>query len=105
SASATGPMAQVGRRVVLVDLDLRRPFLHKLFDLGDGPGVTEVVLGDISVQDALSTVAVIPRTSPRTGVLAIAGHGSGHGSVNGNGNGNGSRAGSGDGVLEVLTAG
>jgi len=30
-------LAQVGRRVVLVDLDLRRPFLHKLFDLGDGP--------------------------------------------------------------------
>ena len=98
-------MAQVGRRVVLVDLDLRRPFLHKLFDLGDGPGVTEVALGDISVQDALSTVAVIPRTSSRTGVLAIARHGSGHGNVNGNGHGNGSRAGAGGGVLEVLTAG
>ena len=69
-------MAQVGRHVVLVDLDLRRPFLHKLFDLGDGPGVTEVALGDISVQDALSTVAVIPRTPSRTGVLAIARHGS-----------------------------
>ena len=96
-------MAQVGRRVVLVDLDLRRPFLHKLFDLGDGPGVTEVALGDISVQDALSTVAVIPRTSSRTGVLAIARHGSGHGNMNGNGNG--SRAGAGEGVLEVLTAG
>ena len=98
-------LAQVGRRVVLVDLDLRRPFLHKLFDLGDGPGVTEVALGDISVQDALSTVAVIPRTSSRTGVLAIARHGSGHGNVNGNGHGNGSRAGAGEGVLEVLTAG
>ncbi|MCC6176557.1 MAG: CpsD/CapB family tyrosine-protein kinase [Chloroflexi bacterium] len=37
-------MAESGRRVVMVDCDLRRPSLHDLFGLADGPGVTTMVL-------------------------------------------------------------
>ena len=42
-------LAQVGRRVVLVDLDLRRPYLDRFFDLGQIPGVTDVALGQLTL--------------------------------------------------------
>ncbi|HVS85367.1 MAG TPA: division plane positioning ATPase MipZ [Gaiellaceae bacterium] len=45
--------ARVGRRVTIVDLDLRRPYLHRFFDVGDRPGLTEVVLGHASLDQAL----------------------------------------------------
>jgi polysaccharide biosynthesis transport protein len=48
--------ARAGTRVILVDLDLRRPTIHKYFDLADRPGVTDIVLGGWRVDDALVTV-------------------------------------------------
>jgi Mrp family chromosome partitioning ATPase len=53
-------LARRGRRVVLVDLDLRRPFLHRFFELEIQPGITDVALGRISVDDALHRIAVVP---------------------------------------------
>jgi Mrp family chromosome partitioning ATPase/capsular polysaccharide biosynthesis protein len=47
-------LARAGKNVVLVDLDLRRPYLHRFFDLADEPGVTNVVLEQASVDQALS---------------------------------------------------
>ena len=45
--------ARAGRRVVLVDLDLRRPEQDTLFECEAGPGLTEVLLGHVSLPDAL----------------------------------------------------
>jgi Mrp family chromosome partitioning ATPase len=50
--------ARSGRRVVLVDLDLRRPFLHSFFHTGLGGGITDVVAGRESLASALRPVAV-----------------------------------------------
>lgn len=61
-------LARRGRRVVLVDLDLRRPYLHKFFDLEIQPGITDVALGRASADDALHRIAVVPadeNTKPR----------------------------------------
>lgn len=41
-------MAQSGRRTILVDCDLRRPKLHELFNLSISPGLTNLVLGEVS---------------------------------------------------------
>jgi succinoglycan biosynthesis transport protein ExoP len=49
-------LARSGKHVVLVDLDLRRPFLDVLFGLEGKPGVTNVVLDEVTVDDALTTV-------------------------------------------------
>jgi len=49
-------LARAGQRVVLVDLDLRRPYLGKFFDLGRRPGITQVALGHARLADALSPV-------------------------------------------------
>jgi non-specific protein-tyrosine kinase len=86
-------LARSGRHVVLVDLDLRRPYLNRFFELG-GPGITQVALGQVSLDDALETVAI---TEPSPGRPYTKPH------VNGNGNGNGARRATG--LLEVLPSG
>jgi capsular exopolysaccharide synthesis family protein len=45
-------LARAGRHVVLVDLDLRRPSLHRFFDLGGRPGLTQVTLGRATLEEA-----------------------------------------------------
>lgn len=43
--------AQAGRRVIVVDCDLRRPAQHRLFDLANTRGVTTVLLDDAALAD------------------------------------------------------
>jgi succinoglycan biosynthesis transport protein ExoP len=54
-------LARTGKHVVLVDLDLRRPYLDRVFGLVDSPGVTDVALGHAHLGDA---VARIPLERP-----------------------------------------
>jgi succinoglycan biosynthesis transport protein ExoP len=49
-------LARSGKRVLLVDLDLRRPFLDTLFGLQGRPGVTNVVLDEVGLDEAVATV-------------------------------------------------
>ena len=42
--------AQAGQRVVLLDADLRRPRVARLFDLPDGNGATNVMVGDVRLE-------------------------------------------------------
>jgi succinoglycan biosynthesis transport protein ExoP len=51
-------MALEGRRVILVDADLRRPSLHRILDLPSAPGLTDVLLGSRKVADALRSTDV-----------------------------------------------
>lgn len=51
-------LARAGQRVVLVDLDLRNPTLHRFFDL-DGPGVAQVATGAATLDDALAPIPLV----------------------------------------------
>jgi Mrp family chromosome partitioning ATPase/capsular polysaccharide biosynthesis protein len=62
-------LARGGRSVVLVDLDLRRPYLDKFFKLQGRPGITQVALGHVSLPDALLDVPITP-IEPAPGVTA-----------------------------------
>ena len=53
-------LARTGRHVVLVDLDLRRPMLSRLFHLPDGPGITDFAGRDTELVDVLQPVGVTP---------------------------------------------
>ena len=54
-------MAHAGRDVILVDADLRRPSLHKFFEMTNNVGLTSLMLDDAAVPDAvLRTVDDIP---------------------------------------------
>jgi polysaccharide biosynthesis transport protein len=46
-------LGRAGRRIVLVDLDLRRPGVNTLFHLEPRPGLTDVAIGQVELLDAL----------------------------------------------------
>jgi non-specific protein-tyrosine kinase len=85
--------ARAGKRVALVDLDLRRPVLARFFGL-KGPGLTNVALGHAPLEEALTQI-VIADPPPLRRRAAPAG----------GGNGNGNRTGELSGLLEVLPSG
>jgi capsular exopolysaccharide synthesis family protein len=51
-------LARAGRRVIALDLDLRKPMLHEHFQLEREPGLTDVALGHVSVEEAITRVAL-----------------------------------------------
>jgi Mrp family chromosome partitioning ATPase len=53
-------LARAGRHIVLVDLDLRRPSLHRFFNLGSRPGLTQVALGRARLDEALARIDLVP---------------------------------------------
>ena len=77
-------LARAGRRVILVDLDLRAPSLSGFFFLDDRSGLTDVVLGRLKLADALAPVPLVQASSPES-------HASRNGTIKG--------------VLEVLPVG
>jgi capsular exopolysaccharide synthesis family protein len=46
-------LAQTGQRVILVDGDLRRPQVHRLFDQPQEPGLSNIIVGSSEPQAAL----------------------------------------------------
>jgi Mrp family chromosome partitioning ATPase len=98
-------LARAGQRVVLVDLDLRRPFVDRFFSLGEHAGLTQVALGHVSLDEALVPVSVAPTTSARISLGSVV-TGTGQVKIVGNGNGylNGGAEG-GTGSLRVLGSG
>jgi polysaccharide biosynthesis transport protein len=58
AANLAVALARAGRRVALVDLDLRRPYLHRFFRVASFPGVTDVVAGRLELSDALKPVTI-----------------------------------------------
>jgi polysaccharide biosynthesis transport protein len=53
--------AEVGERVVLVSADMRRPRLGKFFGLAERWGLTQVLLGQRTLEEALQPVPGYPR--------------------------------------------
>ena len=49
-------LAQLGKRVLLVEADLRRPIIHKIFGLDKEPGLSEVLIGNYSWKEVTRTV-------------------------------------------------
>ena len=91
-------MARAGQRVVLVDLDLRRPYLGKFFGL-DGPGVTQVALGHVPLEQALARVTI---ADPDAGQTSASGGSLVEVTAGGNGAGYAKVV---KGVLDVLPSG
>jgi succinoglycan biosynthesis transport protein ExoP len=58
SANLAYALALSERRVILVDLDLRRPYVSSFFKVATSPGATDVLMGSVSLDDALVEVPV-----------------------------------------------
>ncbi|MGD9300651.1 MAG: polysaccharide biosynthesis tyrosine autokinase [Desulfobacterales bacterium] len=50
-------MAQAGNKVLLVDADLRKPLVHKVFGLSKEPGITDYVLGNYHWKEVTNSIS------------------------------------------------
>jgi capsular exopolysaccharide synthesis family protein len=57
-ANVAVSMAQSGKRVLLVDCDMRRPSVHQVFHLPNNHGLTDVIGGTMDLPDAAHTMDV-----------------------------------------------
>src|SRR6195256_3613487 len=53
-------LAQKGVRVLLIDADLRRPSIHKTLGIGPRSGLSNVLTGSTTLQQAITHTAVLP---------------------------------------------
>jgi tyrosine-protein kinase Etk/Wzc len=53
AANLAAACAQQGQRVLLIDCDLRGPTVHTLFNRPRAPGLTNVLIGTVGLEDAL----------------------------------------------------
>ncbi|MFH1141759.1 MAG: polysaccharide biosynthesis tyrosine autokinase [Chloroflexota bacterium] len=51
-------IAREGKSVILVDADLRKPALHGIFGIEGHKGLTNIILGDATVEEALASTAI-----------------------------------------------
>lgn len=56
STNLAAAMAKAGKDVLLIDADLRRPSLHKLFQVEQEPGLSNYLVGEINELPCLQTV-------------------------------------------------
>ena len=52
TSNLAASIAQSGRRVLLIDADMRKPVQHKLFGISNDEGLSSVILGDIDAKKA-----------------------------------------------------
>ncbi len=62
-------LAQEGKNVVIIDADLRKPSLHEYMDMTNDGGITDVLVGKVSLEDALQTTEVSGLTILSAGVI------------------------------------
>jgi len=53
-------LAQKGVRVLLIDADLRRPSIHKTLGMGPHTGLSNVLTGSTTLEQAITKTAVLP---------------------------------------------
>lgn len=77
AANLAATLATAGRRVVLADLDIRRPTIHTFFGIPQIPGATQVAAGTVDLHDVIVRVD-LPKPSD-----AVGGRGSGDDELDG----------------------
>ncbi|MCK4911106.1 MAG: polysaccharide biosynthesis tyrosine autokinase [Thermodesulfovibrionales bacterium] len=53
SSNLAVTMAQNGARTLLLDMDFRRPVIHKIFDIPQEKGLSNVLVGDAELEDVI----------------------------------------------------
>jgi capsular exopolysaccharide synthesis family protein len=49
-------LAQMGRKILLIDADLRRPFLHQYLNTPNEKGLTDYLVGTVTIEDIIRPV-------------------------------------------------
>ncbi len=67
TANLATSLALSGKKVVLIDADLRRPRVHALFTVRNAKGVSSVIAGIATLEDSLQSVTPLNTTKVRMG--------------------------------------
>lgn len=65
--------AEAGNRVLLIDCDVIRPVVHKIFRIGQSPGLVQVLHGQVDIDDALRSTRFGFQVLPAGGIEAGSG--------------------------------
>lgn len=52
-ANLAASMCETGKKVLLLDCDLRKPFMHKFFSVDNSKGLVSIIVGAVPFQDAI----------------------------------------------------
>ena len=58
SANLAAVMAQSGRKILLIDCDFRKPSQHARFGLGNKVGMTSVIIGESTIDEAIQVIGL-----------------------------------------------
>ena len=58
TANIAVPYAQQGKKVLLIDADLRKPTVHYTFRLDNLKGLSNVLVGDVLLEEAIHTTSI-----------------------------------------------
>lgn len=53
SSNLAVSLAQVGKNIILIDCDLRKPVVHKIFGLNNITGLTNILTGQVDYKEAI----------------------------------------------------
>jgi len=56
-------MAQAGNKVLLVECDLRKPRIHKTFDVKNDLGITNIIVDNKQVEEVVNVIDKVPNLS------------------------------------------
>lgn len=71
SANIAIAMAQMGEKVLLVDVDMRQQKLYEAFSIDNTTGISDVIMGHTRVSDAVRTIPDLPNLSILTGGVQV----------------------------------
>ncbi|MEN5041910.1 polysaccharide biosynthesis tyrosine autokinase [Stenotrophomonas sp. TWI1149] len=60
SSNLAAVIAQAGQKVLIIDADMRKGTLHKALGVTQTPGLSDVLVGNLSVEDATRTLDGLP---------------------------------------------
>ena len=78
SSNFAWSLASSGKKVILADADLRRPNIHRLFNISNTKGLSDIIKGSVSTTEAIHRIdelpmGVITTGSPVTNISGILG--------------------------------